>query len=148
MINPAQTIGERLDIVRKREGFSQAEFAELLGISRSSLQNYLKDERDIPTSILSKLLEKLSIDPSWMIQGDVSESAMQQKSNILQQIKEIGLAVEKRASELDIRLTADERWRLVSQIYAMAIVQNAEFSMQQATSNFFIDTMFRNNGYG
>lgn len=143
-----QTVGERLDLVRRREGLSQEAFAQLLGVSRSSLKYYIGDERDIPTSVLATLLEKLSVDPSWMISGDVSEAAMKQKTAILEQIREIGLAIELRATELSVKLTPDERWRLVSQIYTMAIVQNSEFPTQNVTSNFFLDTMFRNNGYG
>jgi transcriptional regulator with XRE-family HTH domain len=141
------TIGQRLDLVRKREGLSQGAFAELLGISRSSLQNYLKDERDIPTSILGKLMENLSIDPSWVIQGEISEAAMKQKSKILGQIKEIGLAIEGRANDLNIKLTPEERWRLVSQVYTMAIVQNDDLSYDKVTNNFFVDSMFKSNGY-
>lgn len=148
MTNLAQTIGGRLELIRKREGLSKGAFAEFLGISRTCLHNYLKDDRDIPTSVLSKLLEKLSIDPLWMIQGDLSESAMQKKMHIFQQIKEIGLAIERRANRLDIQLTADERWRLLSQVYITTIAPNAEISTQQVTSDFFLNVVFGNNGYG
>lgn len=141
-------MGQRLELVRKREGMTQGAFAELLGISRTSLQSYVKGEREISVSILATLLETYSIDPSWMIRGDLSEGAMKHKAEIFEQIKEIGLAVERRADELDIRLSAGERWRLVTQIYTMAIVQHTEFSMKKMTSAFFIESMLRSNGYG
>lgn len=148
MANSAQeSIGQRLDKVRKREGLSQGAFCNALGISRSSLQNYVNGNRDIPTSILAKLLELYSVDPSWMIQGDVSEVAMRQKSDILAQIREIGMAIECRAEDRQIALSTEERWRLTSQLYTLAIVQSGTVNTERSTSDFFLDQMFANNGF-
>lgn len=145
--NTADSIGERLDTVRKREGFSQHGFAQALGISRSTLQNYLKGDRDIPTSILSILLEKFSVDPSWMIRGSTSSAAMQEKASDFEQLREIGMAIEKRVIVLGLELTPEERWRLISQVYTLSIVQSGKLDTQQATNDFFIDNMVANNDF-
>ena len=146
MTSGLNTIGERLNSIRKREGLSQSAFCEALDISRTSLQNYVKGEREIPISMLSLLMEKWSIDPVWMIEGDSSETAMKRKADVLQQIKEIGIALEARAEELGIELNSESRWRLVSQIYTLAIVQSGKFKIEAAKSAFFIDSIFVNNG--
>lgn len=142
-----ENIGQRLDQVRKREGLSQGVFCDALGISRSSLQNYANGNRDLPTSILAKLLELYSVDPSWMIQGDVSEIAMRQKSDILAQIREISMAIEHRADDQQIILSSEERWRLTSQLYTLAIVQSGTVNTDRSTSDFLLDQMFANNGF-
>ncbi len=140
-------IGSRLDEVRKREGLSQGEFCKALGISRTSLQNYVRGGRDIPTSILARLLELYSVDPSWMIQGDISETALRNKSEILAQIRAIGLAVENRAAEREIALSPEERWRVTSQLYTVAVVQTGKADIERSTSNFVLDQVFESNGY-
>lgn len=141
------TIGKRLDSIRKREGLSQSAFCAELNISRTSLQNYVKDEREIPASILAFLLEKWSIDPVWMMEGDSSNTAMKRKADVLRQIKDIGMALENRAALIGLELNAEERWRLVSQIYTIAIIQTGAFDTEKATSDFFIDSVFTNNGF-
>lgn len=146
MISELDTIGKRLDSIRRREGLSQSAFCSALSISRTSLQNYVKGEREIPASTLALLLEKWSIDPAWMMEGDSSDTAMKRKAEILQQIKDIGMALESRAEEKGIELSSDERWRLVSQIYTIAIIQTGAFDTEKAKSDFFIDSVFTNNG--
>lgn len=142
-----QTVGSRLDEVRRRKGLSQEKFCEILGVSRSSLHKYVSDERDVPLSVLSILLEQFGIDPVWIMYGDESDIAMRRKADILTDIREIGLAVERRADELGIALTADERWRVVSQIYTAAIMQGAAYDRERATRDFVVDSMLSNNGH-
>lgn len=143
----SEHIGDRLEMVRKREGLSQSAFCEALGISRSSLLNYVRGDRDIPTSILAKLLELYSVDPSWMVRGSNSEAALRQKSNILSEIKKISLAVERRATERGITLSPEERWQLTSQLYTLAIVQEEAGDIDSPKGKFSLDQVFANNGY-
>lgn len=140
-------IGDRLEQVRKREGLSQGDFCAALGISRSSLLNYARGDRDIPTSIIAKLLELYSVDPSWMIQGDHSEAALRQKSEILAQIRSISLAVERRAMSRGLSLSPEDRWRVTSQLYTLAVVQTGDVDVERSTSDFVLDQAFENNGY-
>lgn len=142
-----EAIGERLERVRKRQGLSQHDFSSALGISRSSLLNYVRGDRDIPTSILAKLLELYSVDPSWMVQGDASDATFRQKSDILAQIRQISMAVERRAAERAIPLTPEERWQLTSQLYTLAIVQEDAADIDSAKGNFALDQVFANNGF-
>lgn len=139
-------IGSRLERIRRIEGLSQAEFCDVLDISRTSLQNYVRGDREIPLSILATLLERFAVDPVWMMYGDVPEFGMRQKSSILAEIRTIGMALERRADERDITLTAEERWKLVSQVYTAFSLQNDPGRSVSQTS-FIIDQMIESNGY-
>lgn len=140
-------IGERLDRVRKRQGLSQKDFCTALGISRSSLLNYVRGDRDMPTSILAKLLELYSVDPSWMVKGDASDATLRQKSDILAEVRKISLAVERHAAERSTPLTPEERWKLISQFYTLAIVHEEAANIDSAKGRFALDQAFQNNGF-
>ena len=63
-------MAERLEQVRKREKLSQEAFSQRLGISRGAYQHYVKGGREIPSSVLSALLQEFEVDPYWMLRGD------------------------------------------------------------------------------
>ncbi|MFS4439514.1 helix-turn-helix domain-containing protein [Paracoccaceae bacterium GXU_MW_L88] len=137
----SDTIGHRLERVRRMEGVSQGKFCEILGISRTSLQNYVRGDRDIPISVLATLLEQYAVDPIWMMYGDESDVGMRHKADILAEIRNIGIALERRAEERRIVLSVEERWRLVSQIYTAHILQSVRFGERRAAEHFLVDSM-------
>lgn len=142
----SQEIGSRLERVRRMEGLSQGKFCDALEISRTSLQNYVRGDRELPLSVLARLLEQFAIDPVWIMYGDDSAVGMQHKSKILTEIRSIGIAVEKRAVARNMVLTTEERWRLVTQIYtALMLVETAD--KQIPPNDFILDQMFESNGY-
>lgn len=143
----SDTIGHRLERVRRMEGVSQGEFCKELGISRTSLQNYVRGDRDIPISVLATLLEMYAVDPIWMMYGDESDVGMRHKADILAEIRNIGLALERRAEERGFTLSVEDRWRLVSQIYTAHILQNGRFGEKRAADHFLVDSMLENHGY-
>jgi transcriptional regulator with XRE-family HTH domain len=62
-------ISKRLEAVRATVGLTQKEFAERLGLSLRSYQNYAQGERDVPASVFRLLRNIFQIDPSWMWDG-------------------------------------------------------------------------------
>lgn len=64
------TVHERLATVRKERQFTQGEFSEKVGISRSAYINYEHGDRELPTSLVVKLHELFSIDPTWLLTGE------------------------------------------------------------------------------
>lgn len=62
------SIGDRLKKERKRLGYSQAEFAEKLGVHRNSQSRYEAEEREPETSYLNAL-GKIGVDVSYVMTG-------------------------------------------------------------------------------
>ncbi len=148
MAKKEETIGDRLEATRKSEGLTQSDFCAILGIGRTSYSYYVRGERDVPVSVLSLLFEKYSIDPFYMIYGEHSDQAMQRKSSALNEIRDIGIAVENRAKEKGVELTADERWRVISHIYTLSIVNDEQVDVASNRGEFLIDNFMETSGYG
>lgn len=66
-------VATRLKSVRLVRGYSVDEFAEALGISRSSLYLYGKGERELSVSHLGVLFEKFGVNPTWLITGEAEK---------------------------------------------------------------------------
>jgi transcriptional regulator with XRE-family HTH domain len=62
-----ETIGSRLKVVRG--AVSQKDFADLLGVSRSTLVRYEGDEGAPDAEFLIALFEKHGVDPTWLLTG-------------------------------------------------------------------------------
>lgn len=55
--------------VRKAQNFSQQQFADELGISLRSEQNYERGERKIPSDVITTVAKKFGVDPLWLLDG-------------------------------------------------------------------------------
>lgn len=75
----SSALGERLKHIREAEGFSQAKFADLTGISISTIKKYeigLKDPGGV-TLIRVTTHEKLKKYTLWLMTGETNETAGQ-----------------------------------------------------------------------
>lgn len=71
------TKGERIKYHRERKGFSQAEFARIVGISKQSLYKYENNiVTNIPSNIIEIIAEKLDISPSTIMGWDDASSIL------------------------------------------------------------------------
>lgn len=61
------SIGRRLREVRG--GMSQAEFADILEVHQNTIVNYESGKRLPDASVISKLFEKMHVDPTWLVTG-------------------------------------------------------------------------------
>lgn len=111
----ASSIGERLDQVRRTANASQADFAAELGISRTTLHNYTRGERDLPVPVLAKLLEVYRADPLWILDGDAGIQS--RESDILRELGDILEQVEERLEGRGMRLGTKKRWMVVCRLY-------------------------------
>lgn len=66
--NAIPTIGQRLREVRG--GMSQAEFAQILNMSQSSIANYETGKRVPDASLILDLMSAFGVDPVWLISGE------------------------------------------------------------------------------
>ena len=64
------SIGKRLAEVRAEQGLNQVEFAELLGVPRSSYKNYERGAFDPPTSLVVQICKRYGVDANWLLFGN------------------------------------------------------------------------------
>ena len=58
---------ERLKEVRKEQGFSQKEVAEMVGVSASCYANYEQGTREPSLSILAKICDALDVSSDYLL---------------------------------------------------------------------------------
>lgn len=63
------TVGDRLGAVIRSSKLTHAEFGSVVGISRTTLHNYIKGERDIPLSVVQKVILEFELDSEWFLFG-------------------------------------------------------------------------------
>lgn len=63
----SETIGDRIQLIRG--GQSQTAFAELLGLSRSSLVRYERGERQPDAELLERVCRQFNINGHWLLTG-------------------------------------------------------------------------------
>lgn len=63
------SFGERLSILRKREGFSRKELAEIIGVSYTTIANYELDKHIPNAARLSKLSIALNTTMNMVLRG-------------------------------------------------------------------------------
>lgn len=103
------SLGDRLAALRKAAGLSQNDLADRLEVSRSSYQYYERNERDLPASLLLKLCQIFDDDAHRILTGGPSPL-------VLNQIEEIASLVEERLEDLDIDISPQARWRVISKV--------------------------------
>lgn len=122
---PACTsIGDRIEQVRRSSGKSQGDFAASLGISRTTLHNYTRDERDLPTSVLARLLEVYRIDPLWILDGDAG--VQNRLAEVMDDLGDILTQVERRIDERQIRIGTSKRWMIVCRLYTERVAASRQ----------------------
>ena len=75
------TLYERLKEERQNAGFSQKEFAEILGLNQRTYASYERGERDISTSVLLNICMALHISSDKLIGNTFSNEEIQHSSD-------------------------------------------------------------------
>ena len=70
--------GERLKDLRKKKGFSQSKFAELVKIHHSQIGRYEREECSPSSDILKKMATVLEVSTDFLVEGDTEEIASSQ----------------------------------------------------------------------
>lgn len=144
-MSETKAIGKRLDVVRREENLTQEQFSEALGISMSALRNYIRGDRDLPTSILVTLLSKFNVDPLWVIAGENTDHLLNRSFDSFTKIKQIWRQVDAYIVKKKYQhLENDDRWRIVSQLYAQYVVQRAQQNKDLEITEGLIENSIRN----
>ncbi|EYU16176.1 MULTISPECIES: helix-turn-helix domain-containing protein [Photorhabdus] len=120
------SLGERLKKERERLGFSQSDFAEMVGASRKSQIRWEKDE-SAPGADAISLWAKAGLDVLYLITGQVQQSASTAYKNSEIDTELLGKIVHKldsMAQQANRRWTPDELVLQSSKIYNFLIKES------------------------
>lgn len=112
--------GQRLRDERKRLGFTQAEFASKLGISRNTQVNYESMDRDPDVKYLAKV-EELGADSKFIVTGEKATerdvNSLGRECSIVFNVVE---DVEKYLESSGLKLTPQRKARAISILFRLA----------------------------
>ncbi len=77
------TFGERLRAEREKQGYSQKQFAEALGITPTRLNYWEKDKREPDVLNIKKILDILKIDSDYLLGIDRNDNKFTEKERKL-----------------------------------------------------------------
>lgn len=86
------TLGERLNYVRKKNGFTQESLAELIGVSRGVIFNLEKNKTEPQAIVINAICQALKINKEWLLTGSgelEDKSEVSQSAKILSELHEI-----------------------------------------------------------
>jgi transcriptional regulator with XRE-family HTH domain len=85
------SIGERIQISRKNNNFSQSQLAEKIGVSLTQLQRYENKGVQPPADILKKLADTFNTSIDYLVYGDSEQKAKQtiKDNELLTQFKAV-----------------------------------------------------------
>lgn len=122
-------------MVRKEKGLTQAEMAEVLGISLGTWQKLERDEV-VPSGETLLQFEKLKVNPGWVLTGlgpksaDPKEAYLFQKDAILDSdlLVDIGAIVDRLHKAAGIALRSEDRDRKVHQHYNEYMISDTDLA--------------------
>ena len=69
-------LSERIQAEIAERGMSVAEFANMLGVSRDSVYNWIRKRNGIQDNLLPEIAEKLGVNPFWLIGASDSKAPL------------------------------------------------------------------------
>jgi len=63
-------VGQRLKEWRNKQGLTQQELADKLGVARATVASWEVGRTDIPNWALKKLKEEFNLDLNWLVAGE------------------------------------------------------------------------------
>ncbi len=89
MTDIKKLLGAKISQIRKEKGFSQIQFAEMLGISTNALSIIETGSGFLTAETLEKILENLNLDPDELFSFGGIKSNEELYQNILKNLKTI-----------------------------------------------------------
>lgn len=85
-----ETVGERIRHIRKDKGMTQKEFAEKIGISRSTLAGYETNQIEPSLNVIFKMAIKFDVPASYFLRTmNIGFPSLDDNSDILTRIDEL-----------------------------------------------------------
>lgn len=108
------TLGERLNYVRKRKGYTQDSLAESIGVSRGVIFNLEKNKTEPQAIVINAICQTLKINKEWLTKGvgemeDINEAS--QSAKILTELYDVvkGLSEDEQLYLLDTVISLKQR---------------------------------------
>ena len=100
------TLGERLNFVRKKNNYTQESLANEIGVSRGVIYNLEKNITMPQTIVINAICKTLKINKEWLIDGNGEMDDMSEKSQSQKVLKELydiakGLSINEQLYLLD-----------------------------------------------
>lgn len=86
------TLGERLNFVRKKKGYTQDSLAEAIGVSRGVIFNLEKNKTEPQVIVINAICNTLKINKNWLINGEGEiehNSEVSQSAKVLAELYEV-----------------------------------------------------------
>lgn len=131
---------ERLKLLREKTGLGQQEFAERVGVSRSTQIRYENGYSDPPLDYIQRLASEYGVDSRWLMTG-VEESEVERLAYARHQvlgriIAELGLSYEQFGLLVDWAFERDPKWvemaRAMVSSCKLAALSPAEIAIVEA----------------
>lgn len=61
---------DKIKMIRQMENLTQTEFAKELGVSTATIASIENDSRDIPKTLIKKLVKEKNINANWLLTGE------------------------------------------------------------------------------
>ena len=105
-------IGTRLMALRNDKKETQAEFADRLGIPRSSYKNYETGIRPVPFSLIQTLVIEEGVDARWLIAGR-TELLNAQDNQLIKDCMMLRSVMDRKLAEKNMTLTDDQKGDII-----------------------------------
>jgi transcriptional regulator with XRE-family HTH domain len=69
-------LGERIQLLRKKDGLSQSQLADAINISLTQLQRYENKNVQPPADVLKRLADNFNTSIDYLVSGDTEQKAM------------------------------------------------------------------------
>lgn len=82
-------LGEKVKLIREKQGLSQKAFADLLGVSRSHLTNVERDKTEAMPALVNCLSLIYHVDREWLLDDESDDTApIEGATNMISMIME------------------------------------------------------------
>ena len=119
-VSPLETMGERIQQLRKNAGFTQADLAKKIGISHTQMARYEIKNIYPPADVLKALADVFGTNIDFLVMGDTESKAQAslKDAELINQFKKISVLPEEEKALVLKMITACVRDFNTQQAYA------------------------------
>ncbi len=119
-VSPLETMGERIQQLRKNTGFTQADLAKKIGISHTQMARYEIKNIYPPADVLKALADLFGTSIDFLVMGDTESKAQAslKDAELINQFKKISVLPEEEKALVLKMITAYVRDFNTQQAYA------------------------------
>ena len=118
-------VGERLGALRAAHGLNQTQMADALDVVLRAYQNYERGEREIPSTLILRLVNRFDADPVWVLEGPgLIPKRLSMRTNF-ELLEEVIEAIEAWQIARKVKLEPAKKSRLIRTLFQHFLKQGA-----------------------